>query len=72
MNNIDLHVNKARVFCEKKGARFTSLREKVYALLLQQEGAIGAYELLDTLKLTESNAKPATVYRTLDFYWSLV
>ena len=67
MTNIDLHVNKARIFCEKKGARFTSLREKVYALLLQQDGAIGAYELLDSLKLTESNAKPATVYRTLDF-----
>lgn len=67
MNNIDLHISKAKVFCEKKGARFTSLREKVYALLLAQEGAIGAYELLDTLKLTEANAKPATVYRTLDF-----
>ena len=67
MTNIDLHVNKAKAFCEKKGARFTSLREKVYALLLQQEGAIGAYELLDSLRLTESGAKPATVYRTLDF-----
>ncbi|KXI30236.1 transcriptional repressor [Paraglaciecola hydrolytica] len=67
MTNIDLNVNKARIFCEKKGARFTTLREKVYALLLQQDGAIGAYELLDSLKLTESAAKPATVYRTLDF-----
>lgn len=60
-------VYKARQFCEDKGARFTLLREKVYALLLEQQGAVGAYELLDTLKLTESNAKPATVYRTLDF-----
>ncbi|MGS2721995.1 transcriptional repressor [Paraglaciecola aestuariivivens] len=60
-------VYKARQFCENKGARFTLLREKVYALLLEQQGAVGAYELLDTLKLTEANAKPATVYRTLDF-----
>ena len=60
-------VEKARHFCEEKGARFTHLREKVYALLLEQQGAIGAYELLDILKLTEANAKPATVYRTLDF-----
>lgn len=60
-------VFKARQFCEDKGARFTILREKVYALLLEQQGAVGAYELLDSLKLTESNAKPATVYRTLDF-----
>lgn len=60
-------VYKARQFCEDKGARFTLLREKVYALLLEQQGAVGAYELLDALKLTESSAKPATVYRTLDF-----
>ncbi|GAC20011.1 transcriptional repressor [Paraglaciecola arctica] len=60
-------VYKARQFCEDKGARFTLLREKIYALLLEQQGAVGAYELLDTLKLTESSAKPATVYRTLDF-----
>lgn len=60
-------VYKARQFCEEKGARFTLLREKVYALLLEQQGAVGAYELLDALKLTESSAKPATVYRTLDF-----
>lgn len=72
MTTIDQHSNehqvyKARQFCEEKGARFTLLREKVYALLLEQQGAVGAYELLDSLKLTESNAKPATVYRTLDF-----
>ena len=60
-------VEKARKFCEDKGARFTHLREKVYELLLEEQGAEGAYELLDALKLTESGAKPATVYRTLDF-----
>lgn len=60
-------VAKAKQFCEAKGARFTNLRQKVYALLLEHEGASGAYELLDALKLTESNAKPATIYRTLDF-----
>ena len=61
------HVSKARDFCEEKGARFTHLREKVYELLLRRDGAVGAYELLDELKLTEANAKPATVYRALDF-----
>lgn len=63
----DIQISKARDFCEEKGARFTHLREKVYELLLNHEGAIGAYELLDSLKVTESSAKPATVYRTLDF-----
>ena len=65
--SVSLQIDKAKNFCELKGARFTQLREKVYALLLQEQGAVGAYELLDTLKLTETSAKPATVYRTLDF-----
>ncbi|MCV2886605.1 transcriptional repressor [Aestuariibacter sp. AA17] len=64
-------VDKAKAFCEKKGARFTHLREKVYELLLRQQGSVGAYELLDSLKETESSAKPATVYRTLDFLMEL-
>ncbi|WJG09781.1 transcriptional repressor [Aliiglaciecola sp. LCG003] len=63
----DSQLSKAREYCEAKGARFTHLREKVYELLLSKQGAVGAYELLDELKLTEAGAKPATVYRTLDF-----
>ena len=62
---------KAREYCETKGARFTHLREKVYELLLDKSNSVGAYELLDELKLTESSAKPATVYRTLDFLLEL-
>ncbi len=64
---IESQVLKARMYCEDKGARFTVLREKIYKLLIEKEGAIGAYELLDQLKETENTAKPATVYRTLDF-----
>ena len=61
------HLSKARAYCEQKGARFTQLREKVYELLLNQQNAVGAYELLDALKKTEASAKPATIYRALDF-----
>ena len=43
----------------------------MYALLLEQQGSVGAYELLDSLKETETSAKPATVYRTLDFLMEL-
>ncbi len=64
---ISSQVTKARDFCESKGARFTHLREKVYEILLGKEGSVGAYDLLDELKRTEESAKPATVYRTLDF-----
>ena len=68
---LEPQLNKAREFCEHKGARFTHLREKVYALLLSKSSSVGAYELLDELKLTESGAKPATIYRTLDFLLEL-
>jgi Fur family zinc uptake transcriptional regulator len=60
-------VNKARQYCEAQGARFTLQREKVYSLLIEHESSMGAYELLDALKVTEQSAKPATVYRALDF-----
>ena len=66
MNSTTL-INKARAYCEQRGARFTPLREKVYEILLGKHGPMGAYELLDALKETESSAKPATVYRALDF-----
>lgn len=65
--DLDTQLSKARQYCEQKGARFTHLREKVYELLLSKQGAVGAYDLLDALRLTENSAKPATVYRTLDF-----
>ncbi|GAC13650.1 transcriptional repressor [Aliiglaciecola lipolytica] len=65
--NTEAQLCKAKEYCEAKGARFTSLREKVYELLLNKSSSVGAYELLDELKVTESGAKPATVYRTLDF-----
>jgi len=63
--------NKARSFCEDKGARFTPLRARIYEILLQEDASIGAYDLLDKLKLVEGTAKPPTVYRTLDFFLDL-
>ncbi|GLR71822.1 transcriptional repressor [Agaribacter marinus] len=64
-------VEKAKAFCEKNGSRFTPIRARVYELLLQQGGSIGAYDLLDKLRETEENAKPPTVYRALDFFLNL-
>ncbi len=66
MTNATL-INKARAYCEQRNVRFTPLREKVYDILLGKHGPMGAYELLDCLKETETSAKPATVYRALDF-----
>lgn len=63
--------NKARIFCEDNGARFTPLRARVYEILLQEDASIGAYDLLDKLKKIEDSAKPPTVYRALDFFLEL-
>lgn len=58
---------QAQQVCQKKGARLTKAREQVFLLLAKHEGAVGAYDLLDELKTLDSAAKPATIYRALDF-----
>ena len=66
MNNNTL-LDQAKYVCQKRGARVTPAREQVFLLLCQHKGAIGAYDLLDELKATDPSAKPATIYRALDF-----
>ena len=58
---------QAQQACRKKGARLTKTREQVFLLLAKQQGAVGAYDLLDELKKLDSAATPATIYRALDF-----
>ncbi|MBU1437539.1 MAG: transcriptional repressor [Gammaproteobacteria bacterium] len=65
--SIESLVLRARHICEHNGARFTSIREKVFRLLASTQSGVGAYELLEQLKSTEPSAKPATIYRALDF-----
>lgn len=65
--SIESLVTRARHICDVNGARFTSIREKVFRLLAETNGGIGAYELLEQLKVSEPAAKPATIYRALDF-----
>lgn len=66
MNTEEL-LKQANITCQKNGARFTVAREQVFRLLANHNEAVGAYELLDELKLIDSAAKPATIYRALDF-----
>jgi Fur family zinc uptake transcriptional regulator len=58
---------QAQQVCKNKGARFTQVREQVFLLLAKHEGAVGAYDLLAQLKEIDAAAKPATIYRALDF-----
>lgn len=60
-------MQKAKLLCEQRNVRFTPIRERVFELLAYQKGGVGAYDLLDKLKQTEANAKPATVYRAIEF-----
>jgi Fur family zinc uptake transcriptional regulator len=58
---------KAREICVKQGLRFTDLRQKVFSIILQNHQTSKAYDILNILQKEDSSAKPATVYRTLDF-----
>ncbi len=60
-------VTRAKAICDSNGARFTSIREKVFRLMAETDGGMGAYDLLEQLKQTEPAAKPATIYRALEF-----
>ena len=60
-------LSKAQVACSKRGARLTPARAQVFLLLTEVQGAIGAYDLLEELKKQDPAAKPATIYRALDF-----
>lgn len=63
----ELLLQKAKSTCEKRGVRFTLAREQVFKLLANHDGAVGAYDLLDELKSIDAAAKPATIYRALEF-----
>ncbi|MFP5440599.1 MAG: Fur family transcriptional regulator [Gammaproteobacteria bacterium] len=53
--------------CERAGLRLTPLRRDVLALLLANPRAVGAYELLDAMRVMHPGAQPPTVYRALEF-----
>lgn len=66
-NQINQLITRAETLCQRRGVRMTPTRREVFALLSKQEGAIGAYDLLEQLKQVVPNAKPPTIYRALDF-----
>lgn len=65
--DIDRRLDAATASCAHDGARLTELRREVFKLILEADGPIGAYRLLDRLKETRLRAAPPTVYRALDF-----
>ena len=57
----------ARQLCERRGERFTPLREHVLELVIADGGAVKAYDLLDRLRPDIGSPKPPTIYRALEF-----
>lgn len=58
---------EAERLCESRAVRFTALRRKVLELIWSNHESVKAYDLLDALRHFDASAKPATVYRALDF-----
>jgi Fur family zinc uptake transcriptional regulator len=57
----------AAQLCQQRGVQLTAIRQQILALIWDSHKAVKAYELLDRLKPLQAAAKPATIYRALDF-----
>lgn len=60
-------LHTAEQLCNQRGVRFTPIRREVLELIWESHCAVKAYDLLDKIKPQTGSAKPATVYRALDF-----
>ena len=60
-------VSKADRLCLERGVQLTPVRLKVLELIWESHRAVKAYDLLDQIKPLQQSAKPATVYRALEF-----
>jgi Fur family zinc uptake transcriptional regulator len=65
--DITQRLENAAAICAQGGAKLTEIRRQVLGLILAAGEPVGAYALLDRLKLARANAAPVTVYRALDF-----
>ncbi|WP_347986029.1 transcriptional repressor [Methylomonas sp. AM2-LC] len=63
----DKALKSAERICDNRGVRLTPIRRQVLELIWESHRAIKAYDLLDRIKPKAGTAKPATVYRALDF-----
>jgi Fur family zinc uptake transcriptional regulator len=57
----------AEAHCARHRLNFTPVRRRVLEILLEGHKAMGAYEILDTLRAEGLGSQPPVVYRALDF-----
>lgn len=67
---IDAILAAAEEECKASNIRMTAIRREVLRLILSHDRPVGAYDILEELRLTRRNAAPLNVYRTLDFLLS--
>lgn len=64
---VEAQLESAAQACARQGAHLTELRRAVLRLVLEAQGPLTAYQLLDRLRAIRRGAVPPTVYRALDF-----
>ncbi|MDA7425436.1 helix-turn-helix domain-containing protein [Thalassococcus lentus] len=57
----------AEAECREKGLQLTPVRKRVLELLLSRHKAMGAYDVLETLREEGLGSQPPVAYRALDF-----
>jgi Fur family zinc uptake transcriptional regulator len=60
-------IQTADKLCAERGVQLTTIRRQVLDLIWDSHKAVKAYDLLDQMKPLQHSAKPATIYRALDF-----
>ena len=64
---MEKNIQEAEQYCKENGLNFTPVRRKVLEILLHNNTAIGAYEILDLLREAGFKNQPPVAYRALDF-----
>ncbi|MBK5925608.1 Fur family transcriptional regulator [Rhodovulum sulfidophilum] len=57
----------AESFCAENRLRFTAARRRVFEILLDEQKALGAYDILERLDADGLGSQPPIAYRALDF-----
>lgn len=65
--DIEHKLDEIEAICEQRGKRLTPTRRQVLMLFFEQGRSMRAYELLEAMIQTHTNAKPPTIYRALEF-----
>lgn len=60
-------ITAAEARCVANSLQFTPVRRRVLEILLQEHRALGAYDILDRLRIEGLGSQPPVAYRALDF-----